>query len=546
MTATQEQGQESPRSQVWTIVAGLVAFALGFAGLGVELGFGDVGDLAYRALQLFVLDGGALAPPDGSDRPLQVNLLLQAARFLAPAVTISAILIGLRQLFAADRRRRTIARLRGHVIVCGENAAARALAHNLHTAGRAVVLVASTDPAGARYWTVAGNPRYRTVLDAAGVAGADALYACDDDSASNAAVALAALDRRRDAPRRLQTFAQVRSDNLAEALRLQQISTGRSGGERLDFFNLDEIAARALLEQHPVDSETPVVLGFGRTGEAVMRAIVRGSGAVPARTLVVAGSDAERVDGVAAELDAPVRGWSVRAGTVEDGTGIIYVCLDDEEDALASGLRLAADRRRRVVVCLRRAFPFRDALGSGDGVKIFGLLDEACREEAIVADSIVDRAARTIHENYRRDSMRRGDTEESNPSVVPWSGLPAHLKESNYAQVEHMGRKLQEIGAVLVTVPPAGGFSFTDDEVERLARLEHVRWMTERAAAGFTHGPRREGRLHPDLVDWPNLPAESRQKDVDAVRKLPDVLSGDGIYIARRNPPPGDQPQAGS
>ena len=97
-----------------------------------------------------------------------------------------------------------------------------------------------------------------------------------------------------------------------------------------------------------------------------------------------------------------------------------------------------------------------------------------------------------------------------------------------------MGRKLQEIGAVLVGDRPPEPFEFTAEELQRLARLEHARWMEERLAAGFVHGPRREGRFHPDLVDWPELSEESRQKDVDAVLHLPDVLAADGIYIARR------------
>jgi hypothetical protein len=57
--------------------------------------------------------------------------------------------------------------------------------------------------------------------------------------------------------------------------------------------------------------------------------------------------------------------------------------------------------------------------------------------------------------------------------------------------------------------------------------------MAERHAAGYVYGPVRDANHHPDLVDWPNLPAESRAKDVDAVEQLPDLLAETGLQIQR-------------
>jgi hypothetical protein len=57
--------------------------------------------------------------------------------------------------------------------------------------------------------------------------------------------------------------------------------------------------------------------------------------------------------------------------------------------------------------------------------------------------------------------------------------------------------------------------------------------MQERQVAGFRWGPIRADRHHPDLVDWPNLPDESRRKDIEAVRQLPDLLSRAGLHIVR-------------
>lgn len=532
MAAAREPGRSSGRLPIGAAAFALVAFVLAVVGLAIDAGAPTV-DVFYRAMQLFALES-SVTPG---------NPVHEVARFLAPLSTVTAVLVGLRALLGDELRRRRIARTTGHAIVCGDDDAALALARNLRADGRAVVLVGSvgaelSDASGIP--AVHGDPSDVDILRAAGIAGATALYACARHSAANAAVALAVGRLRDPTGARLSTYAQVRSDDLVEALGVRRLTAARPETVTIDFFAIDDIAARALLDRHPTGPATPVVCGFGELGKAVVRAIVRRPGApadagVPpqVRALVVAAAVEAAVRAEATDLDAQARGWEVRTGSESDGEGVIYVCLDDEEAALATGLRLADTGGRDVVVCLRRASPFQEAFDRGGKMRIFGVLDEACREDAIVADSIVGRAARAIHERYRVDAIRRGDTVVTNASVVPWHELPSHLQESNYAQAEHMGAKLSEIGASLVSRPPAVPFMFTEDELGRLARLEHRRWMDERLAAGFVHGPRREGRQHPNLVDWPELSPETRQKDVDAVRQLPDVLADGGLYIAR-------------
>lgn len=537
MAAAPEPGQESPGSLILTVGAGVGVFALGFVGLGLVLGFGDVGDLAYRALQLFVLDGGALAGQDGT---LPINGWLQAARFLAPAVTIMAILLGVRSLFAEERRRRRIAGTTGHTVVCGDNAAALVLAQNLRAAGRAVVLVAGAERPDTHLPTVVGDPRDVAVLRAAGARGAAAVYALAERSATNAAVALAAASTRAGSTSRLATFAQVRTDELVEALRLRRMAAHGPSTVTMDFFALDEIAARVLLAEHPCGDGTPVIVGFGELGRAVLKTIVRRPGPSRPSRVVVVGDDETAVRDEARRLGAERRGWEVTPGRPEDGDGPVYVCLVDEDEAVATGLRLAREAEQSpvgsdVVVCLQRASPFREALTADGRLEIFGVLDAACTENAIADDSIVARTARAIHERYLAGALARGESEQTNPSAVPWDRLPAHLRESNHAQAEHIGAKLTAIGASLTTRPPRRGaeFAFTPSEITELAVAEHDRWRAEREAAGFRYGPTRQGMDHPDLVDWTNLPESSQDKDISTVCDLPELLADEDLYIRR-------------
>jgi hypothetical protein len=527
----------------WAVAA--VAFLVGWIGMAQSPEPLSTADELYRTLQLFVLDGAAL------DK-ITPNGWLQVARFLAPFATVFALVIALRGRFDEERRRRRIARMTGHVIVCGEGPAALVLARNLvedyrrqaaADGNRQVVLVGAAPPRvdDDGVLVVEGDAREPATLRAAGVAGARALFACDRSSAVNAAVALAAGTLRPDAGEaRLATFAQVRSDDLVEALRVRRLASASPRDSphvvKIDFFAVPDIAARAVVARHPPVSGDPTVLGSGPLARAVLWAIVRTQGG-KGRTVHLAGM---REGAVRAEAERVALGgfaWTLRAGAENDGNGLVYVCLadegDDEDEAISAGLRIARLDTRDVVVCLQRDSPFRPALGEHGRMKIFGVLDVACRARAIEDDSVISRTARAIHENYRAEAARRHETETTNPSTTPWAELPQHLQASNIAQAEHIGTKLVEIKASVRTVPPPTPFAFSDEEVEQLAQAEHLRWMEEREDRGFRYGPRREGLFHPDLVDWSNLSDVAKEKDRAAVRNLPALLAAEGLYIWR-------------
>jgi hypothetical protein len=119
--------------------------------------------------------------------------------------------------------------------------------------------------------------------------------------------------------------------------------------------------------------------------------------------------------------------------------------------------------------------------------------------------------------------------------MAHWEGLPEHLKESNRSQVADIGNKLRSINCAVVPTTDAAPFAFRDDEVDRLARLEHQRWLQERTRQGWRYGSVRDDqrKLHPDLVDWADLSDESAEKDRDAVQNIPRLLRAAGFQILR-------------
>ncbi len=158
------------------------------------------------------------------------------------------------------------------------------------------------------------------------------------------------------------------------------------------------------------------------------------------------------------------------------------------------------------------------------------------------ATQVTEQLAQAIHGAYLRArhaaSLEGASGEGAAPgrreSLRPWEELPEILKESNRAQARQVGEKLAVIGCLTVPVfDPALTFAFAEEEVQLLARLEHERWIAERMAQASRPGPGTDGRSHPDLVSWEQLPDEARAKDVAAVRSIPAILASVGFQVLR-------------
>jgi len=149
--------------------------------------------------------------------------------------------------------------------------------------------------------------------------------------------------------------------------------------------------------------------------------------------------------------------------------------------------------------------------------------------------SVREQIARAIHERYRRNQRDRKPA--TDPAMKEWDELAETLKHSNREQAADIGAKLRAIGC---GVAPSRGAKpavpFTAEELERLAILEHERWVAERRAAGWTLGPVKdvERKTTPYLVSWEELAEEIREYDREAVRAIPEVLAEAGLMMIRR------------
>jgi len=145
--------------------------------------------------------------------------------------------------------------------------------------------------------------------------------------------------------------------------------------------------------------------------------------------------------------------------------------------------------------------------------------------------------ARAIHEEYVRERREKGDTPETNPSMVSWDELPEILKESNRSQAEDIRVKLKAIGCDIVrtTDRDAQLFRLSAAEVEKMAKMEHDRWVRERLARGWTYGTTKsvKKKTSPYLVPWDWLTKEVKDIDRNAVRAIPALLAKVGFQVYR-------------
>jgi hypothetical protein len=546
-------------------------------------------DLVYYSLQLFVLDA---APLQNATRlPWQLHI----ARFAAPAVTIYVIFLTVQALLGQRLMQARIRLMRGHSILCGPQDTVRRLAEQIRreTGGKVVIVSSGARRAPSRgQLEVVGDPRQCQVLERAGMDRARELIAVGPDSVLNAEVAIAVHAVNREKRTAVTCYAEAQDTELFQAVVGQEVGPGEVN--RLDSFNRHDRTARALLEQlppwPPSDPRSAVlVIGYGGLGRVLVDRLVQfwsggtvSGGPIP-RLCVL---DPDVPVGVVERRHADARGRvtvSARRGDpswltsiddllvpAADGSGSVpgrvYVCLDDDAAGIAVGdtaLRLLAGEETTIVVAVPHSSVLgQAAVGTDLDKEASGRRPEdgpsgptavrTIKAARLVLVSVVrtvytiaamrtgmnEQLAKAIHETYLRHAIDRGDSVEYNDSVRPWNQLPGHLKDSNREQAWDIGRKLAMIG--LSAIPRGssdggGGVTLTDRDVEKLAKAEHRRWMNERMAKGWRHGPGRDNdhKLHPDLVDWEYLSEESRDKDRSAVRAIPEHLAAAGLQIVR-------------
>jgi hypothetical protein len=228
---------------------------------------------------------------------------------------------------------------------------------------------------------------------------------------------------------------------------------------------------------------------------------------------------------------------------------VCYVAMHNDVEGILSARRL--NRLRRLmqceplnfVVCLNQQNTLaeiidddflpveedKSALPEFEPIEYFETLDYTLSINVVVNEEL-DLMARALHYAYLRAQAARGEDSTFNASVAPWSELPVHKKKANQHAAAHMDVKLRIGGCrarPLKAPEPEVRFPPDEETLEKLAELEHRRWMADKFLAGYSYGDvRDEDRmLHPDLIPWEALSESDRDKDRDNIRAMAGLLA---------------------
>ncbi len=559
-------------------VLGLAAFVLGYLGLATLARYHDPSgvrplDIAYNDLQLYVL--GSDLVQDGGPFSWQ----LEFARFAAPLFTVGAVVEAGRVLLASEIRRLRARRARRHAVICGDTAFADALARQLAAGGARVVQVKIAAPnlfdlPTSRILSVSGDATGTEVLRGASVTRASTIYVCGEDDDRNQAVAVTAARMLQHQANPPWIYVQVYDPELCLSLQARRLGAANSNRLRLDYFHVDDLAARALYRHHPLPvpgRAGPIRLMIAgdapmrrfllveaarhwwhRRGEAYWQPLVVDLVAADAATELACVTTRFTIVSDACRLRADPRdiGDVLGAGIPNPGYERVFLCLADESRALSLALTtpqlwLCVDDSLVVPVHgrggLADAFhgdPRSDLLDEVNGkLRLYPIAIRAC-DAQLIAEDLTERLARQVHHEYLASFPAHLGAPVPRPALRDWAALPETLRAANRAQVQDFATKLLAMDCVVAPRTRPGVAPIDERHVERLARMEHERWRRERIQHGWRPGVRDDdARRHPDLCDWTDLAATSKERTRQLIRGMPAILSYAGLEIVGLSAP---------
>lgn len=581
----------------WSLIGLLAATTFGLGAVGFWIHLGAAGEprtitqVMYLSLQLFVLDSGGVAPPT----PLALDVARFLAPVVAFSAAIGALGAFFQEQFQMMRVRRSAGHVvvcgagwRGSFIARRfQDAGWRVVVieHDEDAPGLAACRAVGIPVINGDATDLANLTRARTA------AARYLISVCggDEDTLQVAVAARGLEPRERElrphlllhmSDRRLAALAQTAGGDGADATRVAS-------------FNVYERGARAWVQEHPPFSRggaAPpadphlLIVGFGQMGRYVAAEAIRTWLATRSTDrrlrLTVIDREAER-KARDLELDYPALGrfatlralsmdvedpeFREGAFLAEDGQGpitAVYVCMKDTTLSLTAALHVQERIgepavpiviRTQEEAGLSRVLRWSQGVADFENLRAFPVLERACAPEVLLGTTALDVLAQEAHDSYNRFVGAR-HAAEGNPSVTGWDELPEHLRESNRRQVMHIGAKLAAIGcavspasgppvadeaarAIGCRVIPAGAAAeheLTSDEVERLARMEHDRWVAERLFDGWTYAPGPKDiarKTTPDLAPWEELSEEVRDLDRNVARAIPSILARVGLRV---------------
>ena len=480
----------------------LTTLVLGVLGFNRQNPSGSFWDNFYLTLQLFVLQSGAYLA--------NFNWLLQIARFSGAFFSVLAAIQLVASIFYNQYQLLRIkVAYRKHVIICGLGGIGPILAERYLSEGQKVVIIElksdnkfiqPMQELGAII--LIGDGADPALLRKAGLKHADKVVAVCGSDGKNAEIVsqvtefvqahvkdsakgrlLAGLEQERI----WSCYAHILNPHLCHYLAGQAITDYTKPHFQVEFFNIYDSGARMMLQEDAMAlsfTEGPVphiaVIGLNAVGQSlVLRSERAWRNAKRAEQLHITVIDPQADEKIkllecscaslqtTAELD--VRSENIHNASflntwlgealADPRLSQVFICLDDDSEALTLGLMLLERLRAAevpVMACLLGHGGLSDILqppgsrvDSRAQLQVFDLLERTCKT-SITEQGLFEDLAIAIHEHYR--AVNRGRSPETDERLNPWyaedgkPGLSKDDKDQNREQALNIGVALERLG----------------------------------------------------------------------------------------------------
>ena len=158
--------------------------------------------------------------------------------------------------------------------------------------------------------------------------------------------------------------------------------------------------------------------------------------------------------------------------------------------------------------------------------------------------NLLEKLAEAAHEIFYEDLTIKGykygqvtqENKKEHSLLKPYAKLSEDEKESNRNSVRDISNKLASVGYAMVAARcnETKG-EFQNDEIEKLAKLEHERWVQKKLNTGWKPAEKtiKEKKLHKDLISWDKLTEDDKEKDRILVRGIPKILANAGYTVLK-------------
>lgn len=333
--------------------------------------------------------------------------------------------------------------------------------------------------------------------------------------------------------------ALVRIDDAWQAEDWRRRYLSRAGEWTVDTISIDEVTARLVVEdalQSGIDRL--VVVGHSGLTFAVLAELAQQNreadllDAAPAPAVVVLDPDSDDVIEQHAFSQRRFGNASGLRATASDADATSATVAKAVTGATAPGILFAGepdDDTERLTALLGAESP--GWLVYSRRAEVAGLGSEPLLARVYAYGSTLDaggrpvgnweRIARLGHERFIREHP-----DPAIPSRKPWDELAPFYRASNVRQVLSTLANAVTVGRSWGAGESAAGMP-SDQQLERMAQLEHESWSAHLSANGWRYGDGRDDarRLHPDLRPWADLDDEAREKTRGGVRSSLELLA---------------------